>query len=347
MFYNVYKVDDGNGLNLSCKVLPQQCMNDVTVDVYDVATAIQMIPDKLSQSPDGIPAYFLKRVASPSLDILLHLFNLGLKLGVISLQWLSTIIVPIHKKGSQDLSCNYCPIFLTCVLYRALEYIIAEILHSHLHSFNLLSLNQFGFLPGRSTCSQLLTLLNKWFCNYDFNITTDIVYTDIAKAFDSVSHSKLKSVLNTYGIQCNVLNWIRSFLSNHVQKVCVNGSFSDTLPVISGVPQESVLGPLLFVIYIDDIVNLVRTSSSANTSDVFLYADDAKLFSHNAAQLQCDLNSLASWLLHRQLSLLPCKCQHLAIAKNLCNALSKFFIGIEDVSCADTVIELGSNFVEH
>ena len=80
-----------------------------------------------------------------------------------------------------------------------------------------------------------------------------------------------------------------------------NGSFSGTLPVISGVPQGSVLGPLLFVIYIDDIVNLVRTSSSANTSDVFLYADDAKLFSHNAAQLQCDLDNLASWLLNCQL----------------------------------------------
>ena len=114
------------------------------------------------------------------------------------------------------------------------------------------------------------------------------------KLFHSVSHSKLISVLNSYDIQCNVLNWIRSFLSNHVQKVCVNNSFSDTLPVISGVLQGSVLGPLLFVIYINDIVNLVRTSSSANTSDVFLYADDAKPYSHNAAQLQCDLDSLVS-----------------------------------------------------
>ena len=121
---------------------------------------------------------------------------------------------------------------------------------------------------------------------------TDIVYTDIAKAFDSVLHSKLISVLSSYGIQCNVLNWIRSFLNNHVQKVCLNSSFSNTLPVINGVPQGSVLGPLLFVVHIDDIVNLVRKSSSANASDVFLYADDAKLFSHNAAQLQCDLDSL-------------------------------------------------------
>ena len=207
IFYNVYKVDDGNDLNLSCKVLPQQCMNDVTVDVCDAAMAIQIISYKLSQSPDGIPAHFLKRVASPILDILLHLFNLSLNLVVIPLQWHSAIIVPIRKKGSQDLPCNYCPISLTCVLCHVLEYIISEILCSHLHFFNLLSsIWQFGFLPGRSTCSQLLTVLNSWFCNYDSNITTDTVYTDIAKAFDSVSHSKLISVLNSYGIQCNVLN---------------------------------------------------------------------------------------------------------------------------------------------
>ena len=93
------------------------------------------------------------------------------------------------------------------------------------------------------------------------------------------------------------------------------------MPVINGVPQGSVLGPL-FVVYIDDIVNLVCMSSSGNTSDVFFYADDAKLFSHNEAQLQCDLDSLASWLLHCQLFLSPSKCQHLAIAKNLCNAPS-------------------------
>ena len=112
MFHIVYKVDDGNDLNLSCKVLPQQCMNDVTVDVLDVAIAIQIL-GKLSQSPDGIPAYFLKR-GPFILDILLHLFNLSLNLGVIPSQWHSAIIVPTHKKGPQDLPCNYCPISLTC-----------------------------------------------------------------------------------------------------------------------------------------------------------------------------------------------------------------------------------------
>ena len=121
MYHNVYKVDDGNDLKLSCKVLPQQCMNDVTVDFYDVAMSIQMIPNKLSQSPDGVPVYFLKRMVSPILDILLCLFNLSLHLGVIPSQWHSAIIVPIHKKGFRDLPCNYHPISLICVLCRVLE----------------------------------------------------------------------------------------------------------------------------------------------------------------------------------------------------------------------------------
>lgn len=342
-FHSVYKTDDGNDLNLPCKILPQQYMKNVTVDFSDVSKAIQMIPDKLSQSPDGIPAYFLKRVAHSILDILLCLFNLSLILSVIPSQWSSAIIVPIHKKGSRDLPCNYRPISLTCVLCRVLEYIIAEKLRYHLHSYNLLSSNQFGFLPSRSTCSQLLTVLNNWFCNYDSNIITHVVYTDIAKAFDSVSHSKLVSVLRSYGVQCNVLEWIKSFLSNRVQKVCINGSFSATLPVISGVPQGSVLGPLLFIVYIDDIVNLVCSCTSTDASSVFLYADDAKLFNCNASQLQHDLDNLASWLFRRQLFLSPPKCQHLAITKKLSNVPSKFFIGIKHVSQADTVIDLGVN----
>ena len=155
--------------------------------------------------------------------------------GTLPIQWKSAIVISIHKKSSRDHPGNYRPISITCVLCCVLEHIIANKLLHHFHCNNLLSVNQFGFLPGRFSCSQLLTVLNKRFSKYDNNDQVDIVYTNIAKAFDNVSHSKLISVLNFCGVNGNLLNWIKVFLCNRNQKVSVNNSFSSTLEVYSAV----------------------------------------------------------------------------------------------------------------
>ena len=137
----------------------------------------------------------------------------------LPIQWKFPTVIPIHKKNSRDHPGNYHPISLTSVLSRVLEHIIANKLLHHFHCNNLLSVKQFGFLPGCSSCSQLLTVLNKWFSKYDSNDQVDIVYTDIAKAFDTVSRSKLISVLNSFGVSGNLLEWINAFLCNRNQKV--------------------------------------------------------------------------------------------------------------------------------
>ena len=137
-------------------------------------------------------------------------------------------------------------------------------------------------MPGRTSCSQLITALSSWFECYNANKpSVNIVYADIVKAFDSVSHRKLVSVMAWYGIQCNVLPWIKSFMADRFQAVCIGGTLSKFLPVHSEVPQGSILGPILFV-YIN---NLFRVIESHSSSKLLLYADDAKVFSTDPANL--------------------------------------------------------------
>ena len=171
----------------------------------------------------------------------------------------------------------------------------------------------------------------------------DIAYTDIAKAFGSASHSKLISVLNSFGVSGNLLKWINAFLCNCNQKVCVNNSFSSTLKVYSGVPQGSVLGPLLFVVYIDDLVNaasLTRTSAKG----IYLFADNAKLFSDVPRELQTALDSINAWVNDRQLSLAPSKCEHLTVAcKHKSPANNIFNVGFHNIKSVSVVKDLGTH----
>ena len=173
------------------------------------------------------------------------------------------------------------------------------------------------FLPGRSSCSQLLSAINHWFTSFDDCKSIHIVYIDIAKAFDTVSHTKLLSLLSSMGVSSKVPSWIKCFLYDRVQFVCVNNHFSSYLPVLSGVPQGSILGPLLFVAYIDEDVKISNLHGTSN--GMYLYADDVRLFSNNIDNLQSALNRLSAWLCSRQLNLAPAKCEHLHISCLIAN----------------------------
>ena len=215
VFHEVFTVDNNIKVKLasfSTYQLPP--MADIEVAPEDIVKSVNNLKGSLSRTPDNIPAYFFKEIASSILPILAHLFNLLLSTGSIPSQWKKAIITPIYKKGSHDSLSNYKPISLTSVMCRILENIIANKVMDYLLTSNILSEYQFGFIPNRSTCSQLLKTLNHWFTNLDQGINVDIVYTDISKAFDTVSHKKLLDVLKSHGILNNVLNWIQTFICN-------------------------------------------------------------------------------------------------------------------------------------
>ena len=172
------------------------------------------------------------------------------------------------------------------------------------------------------------------------NKHVDVIYTDIAKAFATVSHPKLLSVLNFYGICNNVFHWICNFLQDRIQFVCVNNCILVPLPVSSGAPQGSVLGPLLFILYVNDLPKVCRLTDLH--SGIYLYADDTKLFSVNSILLQENLNFFATWCNDRQLSLAPHKCQHLALSRKLtANSSNKYYINSKCIVSSSTVKDLG------
>ena len=181
-------------------------------------------------------------------------------------------VTPIFKNGDPPSVSNCRPISLTYIPCKMLETIVRNYIIDSLLEQNVITSRQHGFLRGYSTCSQLLECVNIWASAFKRNVPEHILFIDFKKAFDSVSHKKVISKLNAYGLPLNIVNWISAFLSNRSHQEYINGIKSVSSHVTSGVPEGSVLEPSLFLLYINDLVNVI------DYSDVRLYADDVKLF---------------------------------------------------------------------
>ena len=187
---------------------------------------------------------------------LAKLFNISLSSGNLPIEWKVANVVPIYKSGDRALATNYRPVSLTSIVVRSLE----RLIHKHmifLTDQSLLCDNQHGFRKYRSCLTQLLQLLHRWFSTLDKHGAVDVLFLDFSKAFDNVFHHHLFLKLNTYGIKGQLLGWIRNLLVGRKQRVVIEGHASNWLEVTSGVLQGSILGPLLFLIYINDIPSSV------------------------------------------------------------------------------------------
>ena len=333
-FQSVFLQDKGQKLNLRCKVKSDETLDEIVISQNAILKILSELNPKKSSTPEAIPSFVLKKIGTSISKFLYILFNASLQSGVIPHQWKTALIVPVFKKGSRYSVNNYRPISLTSSICRILERILCDIILSYLLEHNLISQQQHGFLPGRSTVTQLIEAINKWATSYISNEVTDVVYTDLSKAFDRVSYSKLISVLESYGICGKLVCWITHFLQGRNQRVNIRQSTSEPRDIFSGVPQGSVIGPLLFLIYVDDI-----TKVCSNQSGIYLFADDAKVYSSSPTDLQMSLNNIDTFLKSRQLSLAVEKCEKITFSKE--DYVSTFSIGNTQVRDVTSVKDLG------
>lgn len=209
--------------------------------------------------------------------------------GKIPTVWKEARGTPLFKKGEKSNPGNYRPVSLTSIVCKCMEKIVRSSVVEHLITNNLISNAQFGS-NGRSCVLQLLDDMEDWSSYVEEDESWDTIYLDFAKAFDSVPHQRLLRKVSAYGIKGQLLSRIKDFLTERRQYVSVKGEVSSWKNVISGVPQGSVLGPILFIIYINDLPGVIR-------STVKIFADDTKIYNKDSTSdiLQQDLDAFFVW----------------------------------------------------
>jgi len=291
---------------------PYQTMSDIKINCKGVTKLLKNQNIHKATGPDSIPSFILKSAADQLAPILTDIFQTSIDTGEVPQDWRDANIVPLFKKDERHLASNYRPVSLTSITCKILEHIVHSNIMDHLDKNKILTNAQHGFRKKRSCESQLIVTIHEIASTLEKGSQVDIILLDFAKAFDKVPHQRLLHKLEYYGVNAKTKNWIKSFLQNRQQRVIIEGAASEQAPVLSGVPQGTVLGPLLFLTYINDMPEMVKSSETK------LFADDSLLFRtiNNQADsvlLQNDLTSLQDWEDKWQMSFNAKKCQVIRI----------------------------------
>ncbi len=289
--------------DISHNIIP--IIDNVTLSEEDIVAVIKNLDSNKAQGPDGIRVRLLKETAMQIAPSLRVLYNKSLNVGVLPDEWKL-----VHKHGEKSHIEHYRPISLLSIISKVLERCVFNNIKYHV--YEQISPYQNGFMPGKSCITQLVDALERIRRELDQGKQIDVL--DMSKAFDKMSHATLLHRLRQFSFGGNILKWFRSYLINQHQRTTILGETSKSLPVTSGVPQGSILGPLLFLLYEDHLSNAVRASNIAT------FADDTKIFrtissNSNAVALQTDLTNVEESSKNVNLILNASKCKVLRVTR--------------------------------
>lgn len=314
-FASVYIIPDGD--NLMLRDVDETFM---TANSNVIEKIIRSFDQNKLNSPDLIPMIFYMNTASNISEALSILFNLSIKTRKFPDKWKESLITPIYKSGEKSNIENYRPVSIISAASKIFERYLFNYIHDKTREF--ISDSQHGFSIGKSTLTNLMEYSDYLAENMIGGNQVDTIFTDMSKAFDKINHNTLLKKLETYGLNMGLIRLIESFLKGRVQRVCVHGAKSIEINPTSSVPQGSVLSPLLFVLFINDLPENIKCK-------ILMFADDVKIYNRisgidDARKLQNDLVELTKWCTINGLSLNTSKCYVMTTTRKLAQNVSLF-----------------------
>uniref|UniRef100_A0A0X3PXH1 Reverse transcriptase domain-containing protein n=1 Tax=Schistocephalus solidus TaxID=70667 RepID=A0A0X3PXH1_SCHSO len=339
-FYRSVFTNEARFLRPSVDNPPTASISHILFSEFLIQKELKELKESKSPGPDELPPKLLKELANELSAPLSVLFQKSFDSGTLPFDWKLAHITPLYKSGSRASVTNYRPISLTCILGKIMERIIKSELVKFLETHNLLSSCQHGFRKGRSCTTNLLYSIQRWTQALEDRHAVHIAFIDFQKAFDTVPHERLLYKLERIGIRGNLLKWIENFLVGRRQVVCIGQERSSSAAVESGVPQGSVLGPILFLIYVNDCVRNLDCEAA-------MFADDIKIWNviqspADEDKLQINLTRLEEWSNHWLLRFNVDKCTILRLGNPSGSAESRsYFLNGEALKDVETQKDLG------
>ena len=295
-------------------MLTQNNFEHLETRVDDVQKYLSQINTKKASGPDGVNPLLLKEGANQLAIVLCRLFNMSLNTGEFPRAWKLANVIPLYKKNERTSVSNYRPVSVLSSVGKVLERLVFNALFDYFRNNFLISVWQSGFIPGHSTVTHLVEMYHEFCRAVSEGKEIRIVFCDVSRAFDRVWHRGLLFKLHKCGITGSLLTWLTNYLSDRYQRVVLNGQFSSWMLIQAGVPQGSVLGPLLFLIFINDITYVVKHCQ------IRMFADDTSLFIEvddrirTAELIEQDLEAISAWAKSWLVKFSPPKTESLIIS---------------------------------